>query len=154
MPYNPLRSGKFNADIISVFPEAWAFFTRSPREEQIHIYRYKNNKLVEESYQNTSSKCLFGVSKKERAKGIEIGHLYEKALNKKDNWIACDGDLNGCMNWDSIPVLNIINPSYAKEVCGEYFIVSKKIVPWAWSSSRENIHMPSKVIKINALCLK
>lgn len=154
MPYNPLRSGKFNASIVTIFPEAWAFFTRSPREEQIYLYRLENDRLVEESYQNTNADCLFGLSKNQRAKGIEIGHLFETAVSKKNDWATCEDDLNNCKNWGSLPAVSVINPSYSKQVCGEYYLVSRKIIPWAWSASRDNIHMPSKVIKINALCLK
>ncbi|WJQ15796.1 hypothetical protein QT238_12285 [Geobacillus stearothermophilus] len=33
-------------------------------------------------------------------------------------------------------------------------IYSKKLVPWAWSKSRENIKMPSKVVRVNVLCSK
>jgi antimicrobial peptide system SdpA family protein len=155
MPYNALRSGKFNAKIVSLLPEAYAFFTRSPREDQLYLYAIENNQLKEVSYQNTDPSCFYGISRKQRAKGIELGHLFGKvASTKKDEWIECNESLLTCENWGEVPSVLVLNPTYSNQICGEFLIVSRKIIPWAWSSSRDKINMPSKVIKINALCSK
>ena len=93
----------------------------------------------------------FGVTRKVRAKGIELGHLYERA--QKLNWVECEDDVNLCQRWDTTAVQDIINPAYIPNICGEFYIVEKVIIPWAWASSPKEINMPSKIIKLNAICL-
>ncbi|MEL6943828.1 MAG: hypothetical protein AAFO82_14295, partial [Bacteroidota bacterium] len=39
MPYNPMKDQIKETSIVSLMPEAWSFFTRSPREPQLYMYR-------------------------------------------------------------------------------------------------------------------
>ena len=55
-----LNNSKMNA----LIPEGWAFFTRSPREEQIYIYSYKDLRKV--SLKNTDMSQYLGIKRKNR----------------------------------------------------------------------------------------
>ncbi|MFK7810326.1 MAG: SdpA family antimicrobial peptide system protein [Saprospiraceae bacterium] len=153
MPYNPLRQGTVETSVAALLPQGWAFFTRSPREPQIYLYHEVDGQIVKKSYPNASLESAFGFNRKVRSKGIELGHLYERS--QKLEWTECDGDVNICNdNWTATEAQDIINPAHTPSICGELYIVEKVIIPWAWASSKKEIHMPSKIIKLNAVCLQ
>ncbi|MEL6718433.1 MAG: SdpA family antimicrobial peptide system protein [Bacteroidota bacterium] len=152
MPKNPLTANKKKKEIVkAMLPQGWVFFTRSSREDQIYVYKITDGKLIEEDYRNASKVSWFGLNRKMRAKGAEIGDLCDRLTSHE--WYECEDDFRYSHKWDTIAAQNILNPAYDSNLCGEYLIVQKPIVPWAWSDSKQEIHMPSKAIKINAVCL-
>lgn len=153
MPHNPLKTSKKETNIIlGLSQQGWAFFTKDSREPQLYIYREVNGKLVEQPYANATVNSWFGFNRYVRAHAFEIGNLFERAQALQ--WYECDDDLNRCQQWDTIPAQDILNPTFTSEICGEFYIVHRPIIPWAWSQSESEIYMPSKIIKLNAVCLE
>ncbi len=153
MPHNPLKGSKKNMNaVLGLTQQGWAFFTKSSKESQIYIYQEVDGRLVEQPYANARPESWFGFNRYVRAKGFEVGNLFERSANMQ--WYECEDDVNSCQNWDTIPAQDILNPTYTSQLCGEFYIVHRPITPWAWSRSGKEIHMPSKVIKLNAICLE
>jgi len=151
LPTNPVTlpfESKIN--MIKWFPQGWGFFSKDPREEQFFAYDMKTGNSVF-TFPNNRPENFFGLRRYGRAQGIEYGRIYSNI--PPSAWSTCKKDPMDCLNQleKSIEVKNDIpNPT----ICGEVGVVNKKLVPWAWSKSRENIKMPSKVVRVNVLCSK
>ena len=151
LPYNPLSlSNKNRLKITSVIPEGWAFFTRNPREANVFLYRKQENKIVSVDVANSSPSMFWGLKRNVRAQGVELEIIFN-SINDT-NWLKCNDDINKCLNWDTIPAIQVQNTTLIHSLCGELFLQKKEPVPWAWSKSREDIHMPAQVIKLNVIC--
>lgn len=150
MPYSPVRNSKRDVNMVGLMPQGWAFFTRSPREDQMYVYQSIDGELVRLPYSNISKESWFGFNRKVRAKGIELGNLLERTQHL--SWHPCEGNLNDCPGLDTIATHDIKNTAQLRTVCGEYYLVHRPITPWAWASSDEEFYMPSKILKINVLC--
>lgn len=153
MPHNPLSASmNISANMGSVLPEGWAFFTRNPREDKHWMYQKS-----EEGYQQvirpiSSPQNYFGFSRKGRAVGTELGAIMQKVQH--ETMYFCEDKIDACYNWDTIPSIKVLNSAYAPAFCGVYLLAQKPLVPWAWSSAPEPIQMDAQVLKIDLLCVE
>ena len=153
LPFNPLSGSKVEAIKYSlVLPQGWAFFTRSPREDQYYAYKMKGGELKSILHTNSSYKNAFGLTRNVRKRGVEMGGLIEQLTHK--TWLKCpDGVLKDCITTnDSIATIQLINTAHHPTYCGEVWLERKPIVPWAWSRAENPVNMPSEFIKINVSC--
>lgn len=151
MPHNPLSSSKATAlNMNLILPQGWAFFTKSPREAGILAYQKENDRLVCANMRNSGSENLFGLSRRARVQGVELGAILAKLKGEK--WFECKDGLKNANHLDTIPSIVVLNTAASPTFDGEYVLEEKKIVPWAWSQSANEINMPSKIIKINVIC--
>ncbi len=153
MPYNPLSGGKMSRSNFSILiPQGWAFFTKNPREPMMLLYKKEGGEYKIATEPNASMYNLFGASRIGRAKGIEMGALSSQVTDKL--WHDCNEGLEACSSMiDTLKAIPVINQAYKAKLCGEFILVSKEPVPWAWGASFSTIHMPSQTIKINSICL-
>jgi antimicrobial peptide system SdpA family protein len=153
LPYNPFTGSKMRAIRYSVIlPQGWAFFTRSPREEQYYAYQMEGGHLKPMIYPNSSYQNAFGFSRGVRVRGVELGGLIEQLKNRE--WQKCpDGVLSECISMtDSLPAMKAFNSAHYPSYCGEIWLERKPLVPWAWSRVEKPVNMPSEFIKINVSC--
>ena len=153
LPFNPLTKSKVESMRYSVIlPQGWAFFTRSPREDQYYAYKMTDGVLNPILYTNSSYKNAFGFSRGVRVRGVEMGGLMEQLKDK--SWIECpDGILGECIaKSDSIKTIPVNNKAQHPTFCGEVWLERKPIVPWAWSKAETPVNMPSEFIKIQISC--
>lgn len=153
LPYNPLSGGKMDRSNFSILiPQGWAFFTKSPRETEVLLYEKKGARYQLATQPNASIINVFGASRRSRIQGIEMGALIQQVSDLK--WYDCAESLESCSGMlDSLKAVSVLNGAYRPTLCGEFFFVSKKPVPWAWGSSFARISMPSQTIKINSVCI-
>lgn len=133
-------------------PQGWKFFTRSPREDIIAVFRRDANGdwVNALSGPNASSANLFGISRGTRAQGIEVGIL-QVAVSRL-TWPACKEAYERCVDQAPLVPVAIKNPTPNPTLCGELGLLVRAPVPWAWSRSGKKITMPSKAIRINVKC--
>ncbi|UGU15382.1 SdpA family antimicrobial peptide system protein [Sinomicrobium kalidii] len=131
--------------LFALFPEGWGFFTKSPRETMVDIYKkqdQENWKRVNIS--NSSRKNLFGFSRKARVMGIDIDIILRNIA--KEDFIAFTGNF---MN--NIPD-RIYTIEYDKSFqfinVGEYLIVERKIIPWFYAQSAKEKDVPGLIMRI------
>ncbi|WP_282055427.1 SdpA family antimicrobial peptide system protein [Maribacter luteus] len=139
-PY--LKKGSF----FSLLPQGWGFFTRDPRENQLIVYRTSSNDTIVKVTEALGNyKNFFGMSRKGRLRGIELGILTAKINDS--SWIEMKGGQNLLFE-KSITADTIINEFRPYGFEGEYFFVKQERIPWAWAESYEKIIMPYKYVKI------
>lgn len=150
---NPVRlKNHFNFKMFSFIPQGWAFFTRSPSEDQIILYGiHKGGDITKYPQKHSSYKNLFGLDRKASKVIAEIQGLKLKLhdslfINSKWRFQTVHGG--------ELPqkIEEIQNEIYDPILCGECLLVFQKPVPWAWSKSIKKIEMPAKIIRLKILC--
>jgi sporulation delaying protein A len=152
MPFNPVNLPLAKTLRIKfLVPQGWKFFTRSAREEFIRVFvkDAQGNWQSGLAEANASPGNLFGLDRKSRAEGIEIG-MFIMSL-KKDQWVDCKESLEICMERITT-VVSIPNASPNPTFCGEVALVRQPPAPWAWSKAKRQVIMPSKCVKVNLVC--
>ncbi len=146
LEYNPLSiSYKESKLVFTLMPQGWGFFTRNPRELQTLIYQKvgQNFELVNKS--GSEPEYLFGLSRTSRRKNIEFGQIFSKIPDSL--WIDCPSKRILECNPEKV---HHFKNQYTNPVClGEFLLISKEPIPWAWSKSYYDIDMPFKFCKIH-----
>lgn len=135
--------------IFKLFPQGWAFFSKSPRDESIFIY---NLELTENPviWPNNHPKNIFGLKRYGRGQGVEVGVLYSQI--KPENWYACEGIIHECLV--ELDFISVINNTPNPSLCGEFILVLREPIPWAWSKKVSLENIPSKLVKVESTCLR
>lgn len=152
VPDSPLRLPlRVTQGMIAVSPQGWAFFTRNPREPVDRLYRLRSGTWERANYANTSPRNLFGVRRAARAVNVEMAALVAQAPD--DAWRDCEAPLEECLAADGgLPPVPVTNPSALRTLCGPLVVERRPPVPWAWSGSGRDIHMPGRVLRIDVDC--
>lgn len=134
----------------SLAPQGWAFFTRDPREPQMHVLELRDEQwLPLPGFRVSSRENSFGTSRRARKLGVEYGMLFNAVT--KDQWRDCKDDVSDCL--DVIDeTIELDTPSPAPAICGDIALVSQPAVPWAWARSAKPISMPSRIAKLRVTC--
>lgn len=144
----PLSAGlTTRARLVSILPEGWAFFTRDPREASKSVYVRENGHWVRHS--QAQSRVWLGLKRDDRVEGAEIEKLM--SLVPESKHFHCDGSLDACLANPKLPVARVVNPMRVRSLAGEVVIASAQPVPWAWSAARDQVFMPSDVVKLNVI---
>lgn len=132
-------------------PQGWAFFTRDPREAQVILYKIENNHIKKIPHLHSSAYNFLGLCRTSSIYMHEIQAIRTKLHNNwfSDTYWNYQSNIYGKFPTNSY---SLYNDTKKPLLCGEYLLVFQKPVPWAWSSSIENIKMPGKIIRINIKC--
>lgn len=151
MPENPLPSSlKLQQNLIVLFPQGWAFFTRDPREPTEQVYRRSAGGLREVSYANSSARNFFGLRRDARAVHVELVHLLSRTPIHR--WQPCDNRTPQCAKEVAESPVVLSNDTPLQQLCGDLIVVRRPPVPWAWSRARRTIHMPGSVLSLRVRC--
>lgn len=154
IPLNPVKVAiPFTKETFTFIPQGWAFFTRSPREAQVLLYNYSNDKLVPVDHQHASFNNALGLNRKSTQIMSELQII--KAGLPDSAFITTEWNFQRNI-YGEIPEQEVLvkNNMFSQILCGEYVLVFQEIVPWAWSGSINDIEMPAKAIKLNIECDK
>ncbi|MCM3269767.1 SdpA family antimicrobial peptide system protein [Paenibacillus elgii] len=150
MPVNAITQIPFanKLKIVTWFPQGWGFFSKNPREPQFKVVNI-SNEAVAVAWPNNIPENFFGLKRFGRSQGIEAGYLVSKIpeTHKKD----CTENPYSCLK-ESEASVEIENQTSLPTLCGDIGFVFQEPVPWAWSGNRENIEMPSKVMRVTVKC--
>jgi len=154
LPYNAFSS-VFNSEksIFKIFPQGWAFFTRSPREAQAKLYEIDGDKIKEIKHYHSSYHYLLGASKENSRYVTELAYLFNKIPQERYTDAKSNIQLN---NIDKIPTdtIQITNPFDNPRIIGTYILIMQELVPWAWTKNIEREMMDCKTIKMVVSCTK
>lgn len=136
--------------LVTLLPQGWAFFTKSPRDVNFFIYRPRTSGWSS-AYAGPLARPrnAFGLNRLSRAQGVEFGLLTREL--KGASWRPCTVSPKGCLSRYGPPV-RVRNPSPQPLLCGTYGFVEQRPVPWAWARSRGEFDMPSRSLVIEAAC--
>jgi len=121
------------ADIMSVAPQGWSFFTKSPRDPQIEPFVVDGDDLRSVAgFPNTRAENLFGLSREGRSQGIEVA-LIMTSLPDAD-WVECDSPaLESCSSDLARSTSHAVdNAVPSPSLCGEVVLVESTPVSWAY----------------------
>ena len=137
------------------FPQGWKFFTRDSQEPTILPFREETDGAWTSALlgANGDRRNWFGLTRRPRAQGVEVGLLLEKA---PADWPStkesrCEGAPAECLKQAPVAA-RIRNITPHPTLCGTIGIVAQRQVPWAWSRDRRHLVMPSHVIKLEVQC--
>lgn len=135
---------------MALTPEGWAFFTRNPREPVDRVFRWDGDAWRRFNRPNASPENLFGFRKTSRPIGAELSVLLSQV--PAGRWRSCDSALETCLRDPALTVVAVENRSRIQAVCGRFALERRPPVPWAWSQSLDEIHMPAKVVLLDVTC--
>lgn len=153
MPTNaiklPLQTG-LKRDVQRILPQAWAFFTKSPRDDAYVPYLPSGGGAwaSAEVWPHAEPRNAFGFNRRSRAQGVEVGLLQGDLTEAA--WKDCTGHPTGC--FEALEPVPARNRSPEPTLCGTVGIAREVEVPWAWARRGSATVMPSKVVKLDVTC--
>ncbi|WP_157579243.1 SdpA family antimicrobial peptide system protein [Spirosoma montaniterrae] len=148
----PVRfSYEFQHNLRTLFPQGWAFFTKSPRDENIQLYRWENNRLILVDGQRQATFAnLMGFRRSSRAMSVEYAYLLYNVPTTK--WTRCETDPEAYIRSHKLTEVRVENNTPRPYLSGTYYLIQRGIVPWAWSSQTNRITLPSSILKLTVIC--
>ncbi|HTS46113.1 MAG TPA: SdpA family antimicrobial peptide system protein [Puia sp.] len=138
------------------FPEGWAFFTKSPREDFIEVYEMSNSHLQKVRGQRQAELSdWLGLKRDSRAESVEFSYLLSRVKSQDGDslWTECNfSELENLISHDKVKTYPVSNSTISPFYCGRIFLVKKQVVPWAWSANFEKINLPVQVISLLVEC--
>lgn len=132
-----ILGNKTSSAIMRVMPEGWAFFTRSPLDENPNAYVAGSMGAPESLIQlpNTRAENLFGLSRNGRSQGVEVAGLAGQV--NEDDWIECDRTLTieECLRHvraESDEPMSIDNAVPGPVLCEKMILTNEVAVPFAY----------------------
>ncbi|MGO1421634.1 MAG: SdpA family antimicrobial peptide system protein [Staphylococcus equorum] len=131
------------AEVSKIFTQGWGFFSKDPRDEKFYAIDLNTGEYVGK-WPNMTLDNFYGLKKKGRAQGIELGRLYEKA--NPTNMKECQDTPGNCVR--KMKPIKVENDQKYPTILGDIAIIKEEPVPWAWSNDYKGA-MPSKVMRLN-----
>ena len=153
LPFNAVHLPfEHRLDVQAWAPEGWAFFTKSPRDDRLFLYRRIGGRWLNISLgPDSRASNLFGLSRRARAQGVEAG-LMQVNLSSTIKWTDCaTQSVDSCLEAGS-PAATVRNLSPQPTLCGEVAFVHQPPVPWAWLSLRKPVQMPARILILRSRC--
>ncbi len=128
-----------------LFPQGWGFFTRNPREPKYKLYQIKEGQLQLVTFQITSSKNYYGLSRKGSRMGMEM-HRIKDNLPPTDSWKSSKIQLRNidldAISYSCVDVVSSL--LYIEE--GNYILKEYHITPWSWAKHQSRYSKTFKYI--------
>lgn len=146
---NPIRMNyKSSQSLKMLFPQGWAFFTKSPRDENVQAYHLVNGKLeVLPGQRQATIDHLMGVKRDARAISVEYATmLYDIPATK---WVKCEINASEFIKTHQVVAVKVRNTTPLALLHGDIYLISQATVPWAWSKFAKNVILPSSILHLN-----
>jgi antimicrobial peptide system SdpA family protein len=135
---------------VSLLPQGWGFFTRSPVEESIRAYRERGDgTFSSESQPDFRGFPFGGVSRLATIRGIELDGAAAQLL--PESWAECRGSITECAPLAQKST-EVRLDMRVHTLCGEYLLLKSKPMPWAWASSKRPVRMRARVVRVRFVC--
>lgn len=146
-------SHQSDANIKSLVPQGWGFFTKNPDEYISYLYKYDKESRVWKmlTHAKFSMDYFFGLSRKRGQLSMQVSYLIKKTeksqWNKIENF-AIKKTLQDSLLKKGNVYRYVDSKSKTPTLNGKYLILRKKILPWSWIKGLNNFHMPIYYVKI------
>ena len=141
--------------VLRVWPQGWAFFTRSPLSADYGAYQIEPDGRLHDALLGPYARPenLFGVSRRARAQGPELALLVNKIPDAA--WQECHGSgysAAECGASTTTPVV-LTNNSLVPSLCGPAFLLTKdEPVPWAWQQLTHHQRKTHQMAAVTITC--
>ena len=117
--------------LFHVAPQGWGFFTKSPKDEYLLLFKKRENDSLEPLIQkNFTLNNIYGISRKQRFLSLEVSKLMSQTTN--DQWNNCtEENINKCL----VQKVDLNQLSSRNLLEGDYLVLREKHIPWAWAKS-------------------
>lgn len=145
MFYNPTVIVKYDVRnrVMSLFPQGWGFFTKSPLDPMVMIYRQEGEKNELLTYTNSSRENYWGLSKRSRAIGIEMSKVLPQIPD--DAWIEKRGEFQFPKTLTDTIILKENLHFFPP---GIYIFHHFKTVKFAWANQDQEKYKPYSTAKV------
>lgn len=131
--------------IVSLFPQGWSFFTKSPREKSLYVYRIQPNGTLYEMPVNNHQNPAFGLSRTSRLIGYEASMIANKVGSS--GWNEYRGRALSEFLTDSVLVVSG-EPDFNHMVPGDYILKLMEPIPFAWADKGQEKNNPFLISRI------
>lgn len=143
-------------ELNTVAGQDFAFFTRSPEDEQIVAYRLSADGGIGENLMVTpqgTAANAFGLSRTQRAQGPELANLVRPI--RLDQWADCRGlDRDACVAVvQRRPRLLLHNTSPIPTVCGGVALSVERTTKWAYRRLTDSRYTIERLAAATVDCL-
>jgi antimicrobial peptide system SdpA family protein len=150
MPFNTLNlSDDARNTIMSLIPEGWGFFTKSPRDPEMQVAVLHNGSLMKLNIVSSfQAKYAFGFNRLSRAQGLELDGLLSQ-LRTSSLWHDCQQNVSVCAE-NLLVQKQLVNSVQFPTLCGDLVLFERRPVPWAYRNL--NPVMPSRLTRVEVVC--
>jgi antimicrobial peptide system SdpA family protein len=143
-------------ELNTIAGQNFAFFTRSPEDNQIIAYRLNPDGATTESLMVTpqgKASNLFGLSRTQRAQGPELANLVR--VIRLNAWADCTGlDRPTCVERASgRPKVLLHNDSPVPTVCGRVVFTVESTTKWAYRRLAEDRYVIERIAPASVDCI-
>lgn len=139
-----------------VFPQGWAFFSKSQRDPLIAPYSLneQGTAISLSKLPSTQADYLWGMSRNARAQGVEVA-LYASKL-PSGSWKECSSFIiDECIRQNSqMKAVKVDNPTPSPSICGESYIVESEPVAWSYRHLTDQKQKALQVAKVGVECIR
>lgn len=133
----------------TIFMESFGFFTKNPKsEEAFSIYKISKEGIFKLNLRNNSGYNLYGWSRKNRVRLLEIGNIaqaFGDELWNKTNTVK----FHSCI-LKSADTLDFHKHDLKLKVltAGKYIVTKDKLIPWEWNKIKSTKEIQYVVVHI------
>lgn len=132
----------------SLTPEGWAFFTRNPRKKKIFVF-VRTGGQWKPAHIGANGRGVLGFDRSGRRGVDESDELFANFGDAP--FTRCRGPITDCL-WDNNQMPKIRNSFPRPLLCNNIALVTIAPLPWAWSSLKPAVYMPSEIRFMNVIC--
>lgn len=141
---------KLRNQVVYLMPQGWAFFTRDPQEATDSVYEHGSAEWRKVAEFRARSRSIGELFQRARIIHVELAHVLTQV--RSNEWTQCVDGVASCTARGSHSHVVVENRSSFRNLCGSYLVERQPPVPWAWSSSRLELYMPSRIVQLDVRC--
>jgi antimicrobial peptide system SdpA family protein len=130
-------------------PQGWAFFTRSPQEPSLTIYREDaaGNEVRADDLPQSRVQNIFGWSRNQRAETTELAIVAQDV-----QFTDCEDYLSVCLAASAPSRQTVVNSTNTRHFCGDYRVVVQYPVKWLYRHQTPEDTRASQFAEVSLSC--
>jgi len=136
--------------LIAGFPQGWAFFTRSPQEEQMRVFAAETPLRSLDHTPYSEPRNAFGLDRAVRKQTAELQSLLDGVTD--GDWHACKSD-GECLKVAPRPK-QVDNSTDDPTYCGHIVVIAGSIVTWGYRELVPETYQDTKAVALDVRCLR
>ena len=152
MPFHTVNlSDNLQQTVMSLIPEGWGFFTKSPRDPEMQVAVLHNGKLQKLNIVSSFNiQYAFGFNRQSRAQGLELDGLLSR-LETASLWHDCQQNVSDCAQTLQVQK-RLVNSAQFPTLCGDLVLYQSRPIPWAYRNIKPTLNMPSRQTRVEVVC--
>ena len=136
--------------LTEAFPQGWAFFIRTPREEQHRVYAVRGDRLVSLDRGPFSQLGnVAGLDRTSRRQGPELAFILRQVA--AGDWSRCLEPDDDCLRVAPAAIA-VRNPEPNPTYCGPVLVLGRDIVPWGYRNLVAGPTVNSRDVRLDVHC--